>query len=123
MILSEKDYPKVDGVEYDVNKRWEEGIDHHPKSIEIVERIADIDFIFCNDSFGFKFGGDGDIARIISNHRASSRFSRKLLKFYCWVWKVSLLKRCSLLRSRATFRGCCGGGLPAASTSGRTTAP
>ena len=60
MILSEKDYPKVDGVEYDVNKRWEEGIDHHPKSIEIAERIADIDFIFCNDSFGFKFGGDGD---------------------------------------------------------------
>lgn len=60
MILNKVDYPKVDGVEYDINKRWEEGIEHHPKSIELYKKIANIDFVFCGDYFCWKSGGDGD---------------------------------------------------------------
>jgi len=47
-------------VEYDINERWENGTDHHPKSEELFKRIADIDFKHCNDYFCWKSGGDGD---------------------------------------------------------------
>lgn len=47
------------GIELDVNKRWELGIDHHPKSKELYEFIEDLDFKN-GDVFGFKSGGDGD---------------------------------------------------------------
>jgi len=60
MILYEKNYKKIPNVEYDINKRWEEGIFHHPKSEALMERIMDVDFIFCNDHFCWKKGGDGD---------------------------------------------------------------
>jgi len=50
----------IPGVEYDINKRWENGTDHHPKSEELFKRIADIDFKHCNDYFCWKSGGDGD---------------------------------------------------------------
>ena len=43
-----------------VNKRWEEGIDHHPKSEEIYNFISEYDFKFCGNSFYFRSGGDGD---------------------------------------------------------------
>jgi hypothetical protein len=41
-------------------QRWEEGVPHDPRSIKIANGIAEIDFNECSDSFGFKFGGDGD---------------------------------------------------------------
>lgn len=47
-------------VEYDINKRWEEGIDHHPKSEALMERLMEIDFKYCDDYFCWKKGGDGD---------------------------------------------------------------
>ena len=47
-------------VETDINKRWEQGTKHHPKSDEIVRAIADLDFKYGGDFFGFKIGGDGD---------------------------------------------------------------
>ena len=53
-------YKKNPKVEYDVNKRWERGIDHHPKSVKLYKRIEKLYFVFGNDSFGFKSGGDGD---------------------------------------------------------------
>lgn len=59
-ILKEKDYPKVIGVEYDIRKRWNDGIDHHPKSLALMEKIMDVDFVFCDDHFCWKKGGDGD---------------------------------------------------------------
>lgn len=40
--------------------RWPEGIDHHPKSEEIVNALSEIDFEFFNDYFCWKLGGDGD---------------------------------------------------------------
>ena len=47
-------------VETNINKRWEKGVEHHPKSINIYEAIALLDFKHGNDSFSFSSGGDGD---------------------------------------------------------------
>lgn len=41
-------------------KRWEKGIPHDPRSIEIVNAIKQIDFEVFDDYFGWKTGGDGD---------------------------------------------------------------
>lgn len=46
--------------EADINKRWENGTPHHPKSVELFNSLADIDFKHCSDSFCWKSGGDGD---------------------------------------------------------------
>ncbi len=43
-----------------INQRWEEGIPHDPRSVEIFKHIAKVDFEECKDFFGFKSGGDGD---------------------------------------------------------------
>lgn len=40
--------------------RWEQGIPHDRRSVEIYRAIAEIDFNEAGDSFGFKSGGDGD---------------------------------------------------------------
>ena len=40
--------------------RWEEGIEHHPKSLELMTFIAAHDFNDCGDYFCWKVGGDGD---------------------------------------------------------------
>ena len=47
-------------IERDINKRWEQGIDHHPKSIELFHAIKEIDFELGDDFFCWKSGGDGD---------------------------------------------------------------
>jgi len=46
--------------ELSINERWEQGVDHDPRSVALYESIAKIDFEDCSDSFGFKSGGDGD---------------------------------------------------------------
>ncbi len=43
-----------------INQRWEQGVEHDPRSEKIARGIARIDFEQCGDSFDFKFGGDGD---------------------------------------------------------------
>lgn len=48
------------GIEYDVNKRWEKGVAHHPKSKALIERISELDWELLNGYFDFKYGGDGD---------------------------------------------------------------
>jgi len=50
----------LDGIETDVNKRWETGAEHHPESIALMEALATLDFIFMDDYFCWKMGGDGD---------------------------------------------------------------
>lgn len=60
MIINREDYQKVDGVEYDINKRWEEGTPHHPRSEALYGAISDLDYCFQDDMFGWKSGGDGD---------------------------------------------------------------
>ena len=43
-----------------INQRWEQNIPHDPKSVELYDFIEKLDFKECDDSFGFKSGGDGD---------------------------------------------------------------
>ena len=43
-----------------INDRWEKGISHDPRSVEIFEFLKDYDFKFCDDWFCWKSGGDGD---------------------------------------------------------------
>lgn len=50
---------KVEEV-VNINKRWEEGIEHDERSIELFAFLKEYDFKFCNDYFCFKSGGDGD---------------------------------------------------------------
>ena len=40
--------------------RWGEGVDHHPKSQELMEFLAEHDFKDMDDYFCWKIGGDGD---------------------------------------------------------------
>jgi len=47
-------------ITLDINKRWEDGTPHHPKSLELFKHLADIDFKYCDDYFCWKSGGDGD---------------------------------------------------------------
>lgn len=44
----------------EVSRRWEEGIEHDPRSVALAERLAEIDYEQGDDRFEFKFGGDGD---------------------------------------------------------------
>jgi len=40
--------------------RWEEGIEHHPKSVELMNFLKKHDFDDMDDSFDWNVGGDGD---------------------------------------------------------------
>jgi hypothetical protein len=60
MFKKEELEAMYEGVNLDFNKRWEEGEEHHPKSIEIAKHLESLDFFFCGDHLGWKFGGDGD---------------------------------------------------------------
>jgi len=43
-----------------IGQRWEQGIPHDPRTVELFKHIAKIDFEECKDYFCFKSGGDGD---------------------------------------------------------------
>jgi hypothetical protein len=45
--------------------RWEEGIPHHPKSLELMEHIKAVDFHQAGDYFCWKSGGDGDNGELL----------------------------------------------------------
>jgi hypothetical protein len=49
-----------ESIETDIGKRWEKGIPHHPKSLELMRALCGIDTEYCNDHFCWKVGGDGD---------------------------------------------------------------
>lgn len=42
-----------------MTERWEQGIDHDPRSVEIASTLAEIDMNQGSDSLCWKFGGDG----------------------------------------------------------------
>lgn len=44
----------------EVNRRWRQGISHHPESIALFKKLADIDWKYGDDYFCWKSGGDGD---------------------------------------------------------------
>lgn len=50
----------IEGIEYDINKRWQAGTPHHPESVRLFRRLEQIDFHHVNDYFCWKSGGDGD---------------------------------------------------------------
>ena len=58
--MNDKNDKKDKKVETDIVKRWEQGIEHDPKSKELVKSIAYLDYKYGNDFFNFKIGGDGD---------------------------------------------------------------
>ena len=43
-----------------LEERWEQGIDHDPRSEKLVRAMAKIDFEQCQDSLQINVGGDGD---------------------------------------------------------------
>ena len=43
-----------------LDKRWEDGVDHHPTSQRIMSFLQEIDYKDCSDYFCWKCGGDGD---------------------------------------------------------------
>ena len=47
-------------IEFNINKRWEEGIPHHPKSWELAKAIGVLDAKYGGDYLDLQFGGDGD---------------------------------------------------------------
>jgi len=49
-----------ESVETDINKRWEQGMPHHLKSMEIYCILEKMDWEYCDDHFCWKAGGDGD---------------------------------------------------------------
>lgn len=48
------------GVETDLNKRWEQGVEHHHKSEEVFAILEEADWKYGGDYFCWKSGGDGD---------------------------------------------------------------
>lgn len=47
-------------VERDINKRWEQGLDHHSKSISLFKALEKVDL-----NYGWKSGGDGDNGELL----------------------------------------------------------
>lgn len=47
-------------IETNITKRWEQGLDHHPRSIKLFESIKNLDWKYGGDFFCWKAGGDGD---------------------------------------------------------------
>jgi len=44
----------------DIDKRWEEGIPHDPRSEDLAYALRLLDFKYGNDVLYLRFGGDGD---------------------------------------------------------------
>lgn len=65
MITKSDIEKKYKDVELDLNKRWEHGIPHHPKSLDLMHHIAELDFHCNSDYFCWKYGGDGDNGEIL----------------------------------------------------------
>ena len=55
-----KSFKEIIKYEEQRGDRWENGADHHPKSLEIMKVISEIDLKLYNDYFCWKQGGDGD---------------------------------------------------------------
>lgn len=54
------DYDKAKKLNLTNLDRWGEGMEHHPKSVRLMEFLKDHDFNDYSDYFGWQTGGDGD---------------------------------------------------------------
>ncbi len=55
----------LESIKPDSGQRWEQGIDHDPRSEELFEFISRYNFYCESDSFCWKKGGDGDNGEIL----------------------------------------------------------
>lgn len=62
------DVCKKYNIETDLTKRWENFEQHHPKAEKLAREIGGIDWMFGDDCFGFKFGGDGDNGEFLTHY-------------------------------------------------------
>ena len=60
LVLTTEEYKRVDAVETNITKRWEEGMEHHPESEHLAKLLFDLDRDYGGDYFCWKSGGDGD---------------------------------------------------------------
>lgn len=58
--LEQKLGVSFDNVELDINKRWENGIQHHPESVKIVQAMSQLDGMLNSYALDINIGGDGD---------------------------------------------------------------
>ena len=54
------DYEKAKELNLTEIDRWEDGVEHHPMSMRLMEFLSKHDFNDHNDYFCWKSGGDGD---------------------------------------------------------------
>lgn len=47
-------------VSTDINARWEQGVDHHPRSEALVKAMQFVDITYCDNMCDINTGGDGD---------------------------------------------------------------
>lgn len=47
-------------IQTDINKRWEDGVAHHPESIKTIKALGELDFYLGNDSLCIKTGDNGE---------------------------------------------------------------
>lgn len=64
-----------------IGDRWEKGMDHHPKSIQLMEYLESIDYHIYNDSFCWKTGGDGDNGETLMFQMDVSLMLKIVVKF------------------------------------------
>jgi len=64
--IKNKDYLKAEALGLTTKNRWEDGIDHHPMSVRIVEFLVEHDFYDNDDYFCWKVGGDGDNGELLA---------------------------------------------------------
>ena len=59
-IAAKNKIKTFEGINYNLNDRWEKGVVHHPKTLALMKRVSELDFFFNSDYFCWKMGGDGD---------------------------------------------------------------
>jgi len=50
----------IHGIETCINHRWENGVDHHPESENIIRTLSRLDAAALGCTLDISYGGDGD---------------------------------------------------------------
>ena len=59
-LKNAREHCEQHNIVWDVNKRWETGVPHHPEAERIMELLKTSDWLFGGDYFDWNVGGDGD---------------------------------------------------------------
>lgn len=60
IVKENNDHLKAEELNLTQHDRWSMGLEHHPKSIRVMEFLAAHDFHDYQDYFDWNTGGDGD---------------------------------------------------------------